>query len=125
MSTLATYRALIPGHAGISDATVSAWLTMAARRHSSAAFGAVYEEAMVFFAASGLDPLVQSGQIGALTGNVCAPATNNTGKVAITQQDSIYWARYVDIRDTRSAAGPTALGPPSEGWPTVGWPWPT
>lgn len=124
-ASLSLYRLLIPGHAGVPDATVEAWLSMAAQRHSAAAFGAVYSSAMVFYAASGLDPLVQAGQAGALAGNVCAPAAGSTGKQAVSQQDNIYWARYLDLRGSRAAGAPTALGPPAEGWPTVGWPWPS
>ena len=121
MSTLADYRAMIPAHASVPDATVSIWLTLAAKNLSATAFGTVWAEACIFYAASGLDALVQTGQAGALTGGVCDPPVVTKGNSAKADPDNVYWQRFLYLRDTRAAGAPGHIGPSVTGCP-ASWP---
>ena len=113
MSTsLALYRTLIPAHFAVPDPTVEAWLTLAATRHSAAAFGVNFVPAMIMWTAAHLDPLVQAGQAGALEPGCdpcasAAPAMPTPGKI---DPESAYWLWYLDYRDSRAAGAPQHIG---------------
>lgn len=51
MSTLAQYRAQVPEHATVDDPVVQRWLDLAVRAHDRDAFGTVYDDAMIAWAA--------------------------------------------------------------------------
>ena len=52
MSTLALYRALIPGHSAVAGATVEVFLAQAVRHHTRSQWNvAHYDDAMVYYAA--------------------------------------------------------------------------
>lgn len=109
MSSLALYRALIPAHAMVPDATVTVWLEQAATAHDASKWGAVYGQAMVWWVADGIDPLVTAGLVGAtVTG--CNSAVATTAVVA-TREDRPYWDRYQALLRSRAAGAPGVVTP--------------
>lgn len=123
MSTsLATYRALIPAHSAIADATVEVYLELAAKRHDATRWGVVYAEAMCFWAAHTIE---RTPGLGGATSAAVGPVTaRSAGKVSesygslsgnggsTVDQDlmtTVYGLRYIDIRNTRAASCPTTL----------------
>lgn len=128
MSTLELYRELIPEHSAVLDAVVSRWLAFAIRRHDAESFGAVYADAMVFYAAhrvqrqpgSGAPGAPPAGAVGALVsqrdGDLSRTYAAPGGNVATTGSDAElqttqYGLWYLDCRDSRAAAGPTLIVP--------------
>lgn len=123
-ASLDLYRALVPAHSSVADDTVETYLELATRRHTAGAWGAVYPEAMVWWAAhriqrtpglvSGSGGADEVGQItsqsdGDLSRSYAAQATTgNTGddELASTR----YGQAYLDLRRTRAASGPTRVG---------------
>lgn len=120
-TSLERYRALVPAHAGVPDATVSAWLEAAARAHSASAFGAVFADAMVCWAAAMIDVDVASGAIPLLGsgGDICGPLLPVEGdtKKPTRPEDSPYWQRYLGYVRSRSSTGPMRVGPGRCSWP--------
>lgn len=120
-TTLETYAALVPAHAGVATATISAWLEAAARAHSAAVFGAVYVDAMCMWAAAHIDVGVQMGVIPLLGsgGDICAPLLPVDGEKpkAMSPEDSPYWALYLRYCRSRSGTGPMRVGPGVGSWP--------
>jgi hypothetical protein len=121
-TSLETYRALYPAHAGVAEGTISAWLEAAARRHNSAAFGAVYVDALCAWAAAHIDYGVQTGAIPLLGsgGDICGPLlpVETEGKAKPTKpEESPYWATYLDYVRSRSSTGPMRVGPGRCSWP--------
>jgi len=122
MTSLELYRALVPGHAAVIDGTVSVHLELAAKRHRASAFGSVYAEAMVYWAAHSIQrtPGLVSGGGGAdEVGNITSQsdgdlsrsygAAGGTGTVSGSDADYLttrYGARYLDLRNSRSAVAP-------------------
>jgi hypothetical protein len=124
--TLANYRILIPAHASVSNGTVNAWLGIAIRRHSALAWGAVYGEAMLFYAAHFVDRLPSSGGAGSggatgpltsqrdgdLSRSYAAPASSGSSS---SSDDALatteYGRAYLDLRDSRAATGPMVVTP--------------
>jgi len=131
-ASLDLYRVLIPAHSAVDDATVEAWLAIAARRHTAALWGSVYPEAMVFWAAHTIDrsPSPGSGAggggaVGALTSQrdgdlqrtYSSPSSSSSA--AYSAADSAlaataYGQAYLDLRNSRVAAAPTSI---------LAWPW--
>jgi hypothetical protein len=97
----------------VPDATVETWLELAARRHTASAFGDVYGEAMVAWAASRIEPLRIAGQAGELghDGKLCGPMTRPDGTPLTPPKPeaTVYWSWYLDYRDSRVAAAPRAV----------------
>lgn len=119
-TSLETYRALVPAHAGVAEVTVSAWLEEAARCHSAAKLGAVYVPALVMWAASKIDVGVQNGSIPLLGsgGDICAPLLPVEGetKKPTKPEDSPYWQTYLGYVRSRASTGPMAVGPGRCSW---------
>lgn len=120
-TSLELYAALVPAHAGVATATISAWLEAAARCHSAAALGAVYADALCMWAAAHIDYGVQTGAIPLLGsgGDICAPLmpVEGEGKAKPTRpEDSPYWQTYLGYVRSRAATGPMAVGPGRCSW---------
>lgn len=119
-TSLELYRSLVPAHAGVPDGTVSEWLAAAARAHSSTAFGAVYADAMVFWAASKIDYGVQTGAIPLLGsgGDICGPLmpVETEAKKPTKPEDSPYWQTYLGYVRSRASTGPMSVGPGRCSW---------
>lgn len=119
MSSVALYKSLIPAHAGVSDETISAQLASAARAHSASVLGAVYADAMVYWAASRIDVGVQNGSIPLLGSgdDICAPLlpTGDTKPTVTKPEESPYWQTYLGYVRSRSGTGPMRVGPPVGG----------
>lgn len=129
MSSLALYRALVPEHAAVVDATVSTWLELAARRHTASVFGRVYPEAMVWWAAhriqrspgSGASSSASAEDVGTLvmqrdgdlTRQYAQPSSaSSVGSSADAElRTTRYGELYLELRDSRAGVGPTAVRP--------------
>jgi hypothetical protein len=126
MSTLARYRVLVPGHAAVDDSTVETWLEIAARRHLASAFGLMYAEAMIWWAAHRIERtpgLVSSsggaGEVGPvvsqtdgdLSRTYAQPAQSAVGSTDAELGTTRYGQAYLDLRNTRAAGGPTYVLP--------------
>lgn len=101
------------------DATVSAWLETASRRHSATAFGANLVDAMIFYAAAFIEPQVVAGMFPSdHHGSICAVPDPNAPAVKVPEAEAtVWWAAYLDIRGSRSAVAPRAILPPLRcGW---------
>lgn len=112
-ASLDLYRELVPGHAMVPDARIETQLELAARAHTASAWGDVYGEAMVYWAASRIEPLRIAGQAGELThdGKLCGPMVTPEGQVVTppAPEDTVFWRFYVDYRNSRAAAAPRAV----------------
>ena len=122
---LATYQTLIPAHAAVSSSTVNAWLGIAVKRHDVASWGAVYDEAMIFYAAHFVEKFPSSGgagsgsATGALTGqrdgdlsrSYAAPASSAMSASDAALATTEYGRAYLDFRNSRAATGPFLVGP--------------
>ena len=129
MSSLDLYRALVPAHSAVADATVDLWLGIASRRHTASAWGQLYPEAMVWWVAHQLEqdpgsgvgsssatavgPIV-SQKDGDLQRSYAAPAVSASGSASAVDSDlatTRYGQRYLDIRDSRAAVQPMMISP--------------
>jgi hypothetical protein len=124
---LATYRALIPAHASVSDDTVNVWLGLATRRHTASAWGAVYGEAMCFWAAHFVEKIAGSSGGGGSGGAVGPLVSQKDGDLSRTYaapaaisglsptDDGLatteYGRAYLDLRNSRSATAPFVVTP--------------
>lgn len=129
MSSLARYRILIPAHVAVSDALVSAMLELAASRHDPGSFGAVYVAAMIYWAAHRVQRTPGSGAPGAGTavevGAISAQSDGDLSRTYATApaggtgsnptdddlRTTRYGLEYLDLRNSRAAAGPTFVAP--------------
>jgi hypothetical protein len=124
--SLELYQALIPEHSAVDPNLILVRLSAAVRRHNAAAWGDVYGEAMVWWAAHMLQLQPGSGAPGApSTGNAqgplisqkdgdlsrtyAAPATSSTS--AAVGSDAwwmltTYGQLYLDLRNSRAEASP-------------------
>lgn len=124
MSSLALYRTLVPDHAAVADATVDVYLELAARRHTASAWGVVYPEAMVWYAAHRIQRLpgsgagggsaVEVGQVvsqrdGDLSRTYAQPASSGTNAADAELRTTRYGELYLDLRDSRAASAPTRV----------------
>jgi len=114
-SQLELYRARVPAHVGVPDAVVLDQLGQAAEAHTEAAWGAVFDSAMVWWAASQLEPDVVAGLYPIPTADgdqeICAPvgpALDGDGKPLPIPlpSETRYWARYLGLRQSRAATAP-------------------
>lgn len=124
MSSLATYRAMVPEHADpvVADATVELWLAYAAKRHDPAVFGSVFTEAMVFYAAHHISRLPgvgggnadeagpvlmqRDGDLQRQYGQIMTQMmTAGDADLATTR----YGLFYLQIRDSRAGTKPTTV----------------
>ena len=125
MSSLALYRALVPGHAAVLDATVETWLELAARRHSAAAFGTVYAEAMVWWAAHFVELTPGTGAGSSSGSTVGQILSQKDGDLSVTYANTTssggsggtgdltttrYGQLYLDLRNSRAAMAPGVVG---------------
>lgn len=130
MSSLALYRALIQGHDPllVVDATVNTWLALAAKRHSATAFGAVFPEAMVFWAAHKIETTPGTGAGGSGSSGATGPVLSKkdgdlaisygaagAGSSVVSGSDAdylrtTYGFAYLDLRNSRSAVAPGVVG---------------
>lgn len=126
MTSLQLYRALVPAHSSVVDGTVTTYLELAARRHTASAWGVVYPEAMVWFAAHMIERapgLVSGTGGGSDVGNVISQTDGDLSRTyaspaALSGSSSDAWLAstrygqlYLDLRDTRAASAPTAVAP--------------
>lgn len=126
-TSLETYRALVPGHAVVPDATVLAFLEAAAQAHGAGAWGAVYVQAMIWYAAHAIEttpgtgvgndsgdavgPIV-SQKDGDLSRTYAAPAGMSSGSSADMDLASTrYGQAYLRLRASRAATSPMRVGP--------------
>jgi hypothetical protein len=109
MSSLTLYREMVPGHALVQDEIVDLWLSLAAQRHTTSTWGAVYAAAMVSWAAAHIEPLRATGAVG-LTGAGCAPTPANTTP-APSVSETPYWHWYLGYRESRAAGAPRRVAP--------------
>jgi hypothetical protein len=97
------YRELVGEHARIPDSTVETYLTLAARRHTATAFGAVFTEAMVWFAA---DAIEKGRASGALDVDPNLPTRPDPAAPPKPMGPTRFWLAYLDIVNTRAAGAP-------------------
>lgn len=124
--SLALYRTLVPAHSAVADDTVTTMLELAARRHTASAWGQVYAEGMVFFAAhqvertpglvSGSGSASETGTItsqrdGDLSRSYAPPASSGMTSSDAELQTTRYGQRYLDLRGSRAASAATAFAP--------------
>lgn len=120
------YRTLVPAHSGVADDTVDTFLELATRRHTVGAWGMVYPEAMVWWAAHQIETLPGSGasgpgasEVGQLTSQTDGDLSRSyaapvvTGNLDDDLRSTWYGRKYLDLRQTRAASAPTVAG--------VGW----
>ena len=120
------YRSLIPAHATIPPATISAFMGIASAQHSPAAFGAQFLAAMVYYTAHMIEKTPGLGS--SLSTEVATVTGQTDGDVsrqytAPTFQDfdarsrwlstTVYGQQYLAIRAGLAATKPQAIGP---GW---------
>ena len=123
MTSLELYRILIPGHSAVADATIDLWLVLAARAHTASAWGQVYAEAMVFYAAHHVEGLAGSSGTGGSAGAVGAVISQKDGDLSrsyagpvsvsgssASAEDGLtttrYGQAYLTLRNKRAAAFP-------------------
>lgn len=111
-SSLSLYRSLVPAHARVANDVVTTWLGLAAQRHTASALGDNYAVAMVWWAAANIEPDFAAGLLGQASGTAACqpkPAASSKGKSTgpVLPEDTIYWARYLDIVGTRAAGAPS------------------
>jgi hypothetical protein len=120
-TSLEHYRAMVPAHAGVAQATVEVWLEAAARAHTASKLGAVYLDALCMWAAAMIDVDVASGAIPLLGsgGDLCGPLlpVDGEAKKPTKPEDSPYWQRYLAYVRSRSSTGPMRVGPGRCSWP--------
>lgn len=125
--SLDLYRSLVPEHSAVLDATIETWLGVAVRRHTAAAWGAAYGDAMVAWAAhriqrtpgSGAPGTGSSTEVGAiasqrdgdLSRSYATPASTAMTPSDAELQTTRYGQDYLAMRDSRAASGPTFVGP--------------
>lgn len=102
---LAHYREIVIEHASVADAPIQAWLGIAVRRHNAAAFGDVYYDAMVYYAAHGVQLQPGSGAPG-------APSSSNAQGPLISQRDGDLSRTYAAPASSSSGGG----GPGTDAW---------
>lgn len=115
---LELYRTLIPAHASIPDNVVQVHLELAAQAHSPSAWGAVFAQAMVWYAAHSLERLpehkgdapgtVTSKKDGDLAISYSAPTPTPDGSDLYL---TAYGQRYEQLRSSRVAATPFVVRP--------------
>jgi hypothetical protein len=121
VTLLELYRTMIPAHAAVDEAVVLQWLALAERRHTASAWGAVYDEAMVSWAAhfieitpgtgagssssSPVGPLI-SQKDGDLSRTYAAPVSPVGGAYDGSMSRTIYGEAYLDLRNSRAAITP-------------------
>ena len=125
MTTIETYRALIPAHADIPPATISAFITQASSEHNAAQFGAQFTSAMVYYAAHCVEMTPGLGSrlasevgavINATDGDVTrgyaqpSPGMGSDDRAAWLRSTT-YGARYLAICATIAGNKPFAVTP--------------
>jgi uncharacterized protein DUF4054 len=130
MNTLEKYRGLIPGHVNVTPETINAWLELAALSHDPAAWGAVYEHAMILWAAHGIEsspgagaggaadagaagPLV-SQRDGDLSRTYAAPSSSSSSGGSADADDfsrTAHGRKYLALRNSRAATLPMFVSP--------------
>jgi hypothetical protein len=124
--SLALYRSLVPAHSSVVDGTVEVWLELAARRHTATAWGAVYPEAMVWWAAHQIERLPGSGASGGGASEVGVVTSQSDGDLSRTYavpseatasgpdaalNSTRYGQLYLELRNSRAASAPTRVSP--------------
>ena len=103
---------MIPAHAAVSNTLVETQLTLAAQAHTASAWGAVYAQAMVYYAAAAIEPQVAAGVIGQGAGVPCPPPPppgTEPVKPTVREPSTVYWERYLQLRSSRIATAPTQV----------------
>lgn len=123
MTDLELYRLLIPGHAVVLNDTVLAYIAAAKRRHLESAWGAVYQDAMVWYAAhliettpgtgagsgdAGVVGPVISQKDGDLSRTYAAPASSG-GSSSGSLGTTTYGQEYLNLRNSRAATAPSLV----------------
>lgn len=121
MTLLERYRILVPGHSAVLNPTVQAWLDLAESRHTRSAWGAVYDSAMVFWAAHGIEVTPGTGagssdasavgpvisqRDGDLSRTYAAPALSSGSTADGSLGSTRYGQQYLDLRNSRVATAP-------------------
>lgn len=121
MGSLDTYRALIPAHSEIPDATIDVYLGLAVQAHTASAWGNVYVEAMCFYAAHAIERTPGLGSLGAgETGTIQSQRDGDLSRTFFVtagaggQGDrdlstTLYGQRYLELRSKLAATGPRVL----------------
>lgn len=123
-SSLDLYRTLVPAHSAVSDDFVETMLELATRRHTASAWGQVYPEAMVWWAAHRVQCTPGSGAGGSTADAVGPVVSQSDGDLSRTYaqpaSDSAasaedltstrYGQAYLDLRRTRAASTATVVG---------------
>lgn len=122
---LELYRQLVPAHASVLEATVSVWLGLAVQAHNISAWGAVYQQAMVWWAAHHVETIPGTGAgsddaaaVGPLVsqrdGDLSRSYAPPAGSVAATGADADlattrYGQLYLRLRASRAATSPCVV----------------
>lgn len=119
----------MPDHAAVDDPVIQARLDLAIRRHTAADWGAVYPEAMVWWAAHavqttpgtgvGNDSAEVTGAVisqrdGDLSRTYATPTgSGSTGGGALNMGSTYYGQLYLDLKNSRAVNAPFFAG----AWP--------
>jgi hypothetical protein len=122
--SLALYRELIDEHATIGDTIVEKWLSFAICRHADASvWGAVYGDAMVFYAAHRVlrDPASGLGTSASAPGAVTSQRDGDLSRTYAQPAAAVgsdadlatttYGSLYLELRDSRAASAPMVVCP--------------
>lgn len=120
MSSLTEYRARVPAHDGVDDTLIEQALEDAVARHSAAAFGDNYVQAMIWWAAHRIELTPGSGAPGqgcpgtgvCTTGPVGSRSARKAAAACKASPPppggtlTVYWQWYQDILRTRAVRAP-------------------
>lgn len=122
-STVTLYRTLIPAHAAVPQATVSAFLLQASLQHSAAVWGALFESGMVYYAAHMLEKTpglgsAMPGEVAPITGQTDGAVSRQYQTPAILDPDArsrwlsttVYGLQYLAIRSGLAEGKPVFVG---------------
>jgi Protein of unknown function (DUF4054) len=126
VTSLELYRILVPAHSAVLEDTINVWLELAAKRHNYADWGPIYAEAMVLWAAHGIETSPGSGGGSGGAGVVGPIISQKDGDLSRTYAYSsssggssadsrlattTYGQMYLDLRNSRAAIGPMFVLP--------------
>jgi hypothetical protein len=100
------YRDLVAEHFRVPDDVVESYLTLAARRHTAAAFGVVYAEAMVWWSA---DQIEQGRIAGAITVDPDMGGDGDPQAPPKLVGQTRFERLYNELRDTRAAGSARSI----------------
>lgn len=126
-TSIVLFRQLAPEFSSVSDDDVGDWIELAARRHTASAWGAVFVDAMVEYAAhmmtqadvigSGAAPSATAGPVtarkagGLAESYGAAAAAAAAGLGDLTLLETKHGRNYLHLLSTRAAGAPTHVFP--------------